>query len=197
MSYDMIKEHFENIKEFLATPEALACFPKPKKVADNDWAQIEKEIVEHYGPVHPLYGKCFHSAKFVRDFAGLGVLRLKCIQTFEFCDIGHKTTHWFCVHEETGEIFDPTGEQFCYTGYEFNKDQHMIDKWNNARNADMGFSYFPKYYKKTGTKYPQVVPTPTVLALGELYKSKFGTNGNIDWWIEEKERQRKLFEEMQ
>jgi hypothetical protein len=107
MSYDMIKEHFENIKEFLATPEALACFPKPKKIANNDWAQIEKEIV------------------------------------------------------------------------------------------DMGFSYFPTYYKKTGTKYPQVVPTPTVLALGELYKSKFGTNGNIDWWIEEKERQRELFEEMQ
>ena len=196
MSYELIKEHIDSITEFLATPEALVCFPKPKKVGNNDWFKIEQEIKDHYGPVHPLYGKCFHSAKFVRDFAGPGVLRLKCIQRFKFCDLGHKTTHWFCVHEETREIFDPTSGQFCYPGFTYGVDEHMNDLWMNARNADMGFSYFPKYHKKTGTKYDQVVPTPTVLALGELYKSKYGTNGHIDWWIEEKEQQRKLFEEL-
>lgn len=177
---DLLREHFDNINEFLRSDEAFALFPPPKVVRHNDWGDIEQKIVEKYGPTHRMYGKCFHSAKFVYFFGGgKKYFDLKLIRPFEFCSLGFKTTHWFVRHKTTREIFDPTGDQFIYPGYEYGKDQHMIDRWETAKNGEFGNPYF----KRGGTRFDEVVPNKVVMALGKLYKSKYGTNGGIDWWL--------------
>ena len=55
----------------------------------------------------------------------------------------------------------------------------MIDRWETAKNGEFGNPYF----KRGGTRFDEVVPNKVVMALGDLYKSKYGTNGGIDWWI--------------
>lgn len=176
---ELLEHHFDNIVEFLKTPEAQAIFPKPKKIGNNDWGQIQSEVEELYGPVHPLYGKCFHSAKFVLHFGGgKKHFDLKLIKSFKFCKEGFTTTHWFVRHKATGKFFDPTGEQFCYPGFEYNKDDHMIQKWYKAKNGDFGF----KWVKRNGPRFDEVAPSRVSMELGDLYESMYGTQGGLSWW---------------
>jgi hypothetical protein len=179
---ELLHEHFDNIVEFLQSPEVLKLYPKPKKVNDTDWADIERQVIENHGPVHPLYGKCFYGAKFALYFGGgRDWFDLKLIKPFEFCSSGFKTTHWF-IKDKTGKIIDPTAGQFCYEGYEYNKDQHMIDRWNNAKNGDFGFKYF---HSHKHLKFDQVVPSKFVIELGKLYKEmNGGIECGFDYWIE-------------
>lgn len=177
---ELLREHFDNIVEFLQSDEALALFPPPKVVRNYDWREVERKMVEEYGPTHRMYGKCFQSSKFIYHFGGgKKYFDLKLIRPFEFCSLGMKTSHWFVRHKTTNEVFDATSDQFKYPGYVYGKDQHITDLWDNAKNGEFGYPYF----KKGGTRFDENVPIRVVMALGKLYKSKYGTNGGIDWWV--------------
>ena len=180
----LLDEHYENIEEFLQSEEVLAMYPKPKKVENNDWAAKQKLVENTYGPIHPTYGKCFHGAKFVLYFAGgKKYLDLKLIKSFEFCDIGLKTTHWFAQCKSTGKVYDPTKYQFCYPGYKWD-DEHMKPLWENAKRGDLGNPWFTR----GGQRFDHVVPPKIITDLGKLYKEKYGTNGGIDYWIEARKK---------
>lgn len=185
-----LDEHFDNIVEFLSSPEVLELYPRPKVVENNNWAEVERKVVEAYGPVHPLYGKCFYGAKFALYFGGgRDWLNLKLIKSFPFCDEGFTTTHWF-VKDKEGKVIDPTSAQFCYPGYEYNKDQHMIDRWASAKNGEFGYKYF---HTHKGIKFDQVVPSKFVMELGKLYKERNeGVESGFDYWIEAEKDPTKL-----
>lgn len=177
----LLNQHFNNIKEFLVSPEAQALIPKPKVTPHNDWPAIQNRVEKAYGPVHPLYGKCFYGAKFILFFGGgKKHLSLKVMKKLKFCDLDVTTTHWFIKVKESGDIFDATKDQFCYPNFKYCDYDDSHPFWDSAKNADFGFPHFSRKWW-----YDEVVPSVVVMHMGELYKNIYGTNGGIDWWIEQ------------
>jgi len=58
---------------------------------------------------HPLEGHCYIAAEALWHLLGKTEWRSVCAS---YIDEGGKATHWWLVHKITGEIADPTKEQY-------------------------------------------------------------------------------------
>jgi hypothetical protein len=58
---------------------------------------------------HPLEGHCYVAAEALWHLLGPKKWKAVCAS---YVDEGGKATHWWLVHKDTGEIADPTKEQY-------------------------------------------------------------------------------------
>jgi len=57
----------------------------------------------------PLEGHCYIAAEALWHLLGTDKWKPMCAS---YIDDGGKATHWYLIHRETGEIADPTKEQY-------------------------------------------------------------------------------------
>ena len=134
--------------------------------------------------LHPFFGNCFRMASTV--YYALGSYKagneLMKAPRFEYHD-GLQTTHWV-VKTNTGEILDPSWEQFLPFP-EVTKE--MV--YSNLVKAHIGFPYF---VRKGGKRYNEVVPNKVALKIGLVLRERHGTAYGLDHWLAEREEQRGL-----
>ena len=159
----------DEIKNFLL--ENISHFPKPKQVRHNDWSSHQEAMQSKLNLVaHPMYGKCFHSAKFAFYFGGgKQYFDLMLMKPFMFDKRIPEllTTHWFVKSKKTDQIVDPSEDQFRQHDWV----SFFYKRSNHNKRGEFGNPYFGK---KNKVAFSEVVPSNTVFHLAELWKKEKG-----------------------
>lgn len=168
---------WKKVDDFFRRHEHL--FPKPKKVGNNDWAEVKRGIEEYYGPVDFWFGRCFHAAKFTEYLLEKpGVpdgWTLMCCRSFVFePHLGATTTHWF-LRAPSYVILDLSASQFKYG---------IDPPYMLAKRANFGNPYFGGGEKKS-KRYHKVVPTKTVIEFAKAYLAEGNQSDGLQWWVNE------------
>jgi hypothetical protein len=185
-----IYDNFDSLIDFFTrnidlTPQGFSgqLAPRPA-TSDSNWGEQDEKLRIAGVSLHPLWGKCYHAARF---FQYLG-----CWDNFEaftiYKKIPHKlagefTTHWFLKDKKTNQILDPTASQFDYI--DINEYYHFGQR-ASGRLCYYGFN--PKH-----KVWSNFVPPVTTRKFGKKYKEEIGNAQALEkwfveeqWWIDNK-----------
>jgi hypothetical protein len=181
---DYIYDNFNCIVDFFIrninlTPQSFTGQLAQRPVTSNsNWGEQNEKLESQGIIMHPLWGKCYHAARF---FQYLG-----CWDNFEAYTIykkiphildGEYTTHWFLKDKKTGQILDPTSSQFDYIDI-----TKYYDFGQKASGRLCYYGFNPKY-----KLWNTFVPPVTTRKFGRKFKEETGSAYALEKWFQEEQ----------